>query len=59
MNKEDMTKEMSAIIGGREVMVDEKECNKTLKEIRIRIGTLLKTDNVSFLLGAHNLNLYH
>ncbi len=30
----------------------EKKLHEVLKETRIRIGTLLKTDNVSFLMGA-------
>jgi hypothetical protein len=31
---------------------EEKKPDKILKEMRIRIGTLLKTDNISFLFGA-------
>lgn len=52
MNEKKLTEEVSTIIGGRKFMLNKKEYNKTLKDIRIRIGTLLKTDNVSFLLGA-------
>jgi len=47
MNDEKIEK-MSIIIGGKNIVLDDKN----LKQIRIRIGTLLKTDNVSFLLGA-------
>lgn len=31
---------------------DKKLLLKKLEEMRIRVGTLLKTDNVSFLFGA-------
>ena len=32
--------------------IDDELLKKKLEEMRIRIGTLLKTDNVSFLFGA-------
>lgn len=46
-------------IGGEEKLscpgkeeFDKKDFEKKAKEFRIRLGTLLKTDNASFLLGA-------
>jgi hypothetical protein len=49
-------KEKSYIqIGKKKYLDDQNEKNNRdhiLKEVRIRIGTLLKTDNISFLFGA-------
>lgn len=52
MKDEKIKEEICTIIGGKEIIIDKKYYNETLKTIRIKIGTLLKTDNVSFLFGA-------
>lgn len=38
--------------GGADFSKAKKKLLEVLKETRVRMGTLLKTDNVSFLIGA-------
>lgn len=67
MNEDKNSYQYSIQIGGKSILnldvseedlfsdIDEAEIeslSKKLKEMRVRIGTLLKTDNVSFLIGA-------
>jgi hypothetical protein len=39
-------------VSGEHRSTAEKVLEEVLKEVRVRIGTILKTDNVSFLIGA-------
>lgn len=53
MNSKELPKDSKFEIGGEDLLAGGSgDLKETLAEIRIRIGTLLKTETVSFLLGA-------